>query len=110
MTVEQHDVVDFVAIDPAKTLLLVISDHLPWEEVNEHLWQLQEKLNCYFAFVESGQLYKEYPHTVGLDIVIKILLMHAMPEEARWFFDRTAAVIEEAGWGFEVEHRPFHPH
>jgi hypothetical protein len=70
----------------------------------------QEKLNCYFAFVESGQLYEHYPHAAGLDIVIRIFLMHAMPEEARWFFDRTAAVIEEAGWDLEVEHRPSRTH
>jgi hypothetical protein len=42
VTVEQHDVVDFTAIDPGKTVFLVISDHLPWDEINEHLWQLRK--------------------------------------------------------------------
>jgi hypothetical protein len=104
MTVEQHDVVDYVGISPTKTLLLVISDHLPWDEANEHLWQLQEKLNRYFAFIESGELYEKFPQAVGLEIVIKVVLKYAVPETARWFFDRLATVIEEAGWGFEVQH------
>jgi hypothetical protein len=98
MTVEQHDVVDFVAKDATTgTFFLVISDHLPWDETNEHLFCLQEKLNCYFGFIESGELAKKYPDTAGHKIAIDIALEHAPPDTAIWFFDKARDASEAAG-------------
>jgi len=110
MTVEQHDVIDIVAMEPGGSVLLVISDHLPWDEVNQHLWQLQEKLNRYVAFVESKELYEKFPDAVGRPIVIRIVLTDAVPEAAQWFFGKVRASVQEAGFGFEIEHRPLPLH
>jgi len=97
MTVEQPDVVDFVARDAeAKTLLLVVSDHLAWDDIKQHLYSLQEKLNCYFAFIESGELAAKYPEAVDHKIRIEIVLKHAPPSAATWFFEKTRAVSEAA--------------
>jgi hypothetical protein len=49
MTVEQHDVVDFVGIDPAGNVVLTVSDHLRWDSVNEQLFCLQEQGERLFA-------------------------------------------------------------
>ena len=50
MTVEQPGVVDFASIDPVGNAVLTISDHLSWEDVNGHLFHLQEKINAYLRF------------------------------------------------------------
>jgi hypothetical protein len=98
MTVEQHDVVDFVAKDAAtRTFLLVISDHLPWDEINDHLFCLQEKLNCYFGFIESGELVKKYPDAAGHKIAVEIVLEHTPPDAAVWFFEKVRDASEAAG-------------
>jgi hypothetical protein len=98
MTVEQPDVVDFVARDGAtKTILLVVSDHLVWDEVNEHLFCLQEKLNTYFRFVESGELAEKYPDIADHKITIEIVLEHSPPDTANWFFEKARGASEAAG-------------
>jgi hypothetical protein len=65
VTVEQLDVVDFAAIDPkTDEVLLVITDHLEWtgedQPDKEHMLILQEKINRYLAFIESGEIYESY--------------------------------------------------
>jgi hypothetical protein len=59
MTVEETNIVDFVATSPdSDDVLLVVSDHLDWHEnEGEHLLTLQTKLHLYLTFIETGQLY-----------------------------------------------------
>ena len=67
MSVDQTDTVDFVTIDKASgDLWLTISDHLPWDE-NEgnHLVLLQNKLNAYLRFIESGEVFEKVPDGKG---------------------------------------------
>jgi len=85
MSIEEIDKVDFVAVD-RKTgdVQLVISDHLDWDQnEGEHLFVLQDKLNAYLGFVESGQLYAKFPRTRGKKIVIKVSGKFALSEEAK---------------------------
>jgi len=109
MTVEQHDTVDFVGFSPTGELILTISDHLPWDKVNEHLFCLQEKLNCYLRFVESGELFTLYPNVVGRQISIDVVLQYPAPEDARWFFDKASQAISAAGFRFSSRHLPTRP-
>ena len=98
MSVEQHNVVDFLAIDPqTQNLTLVISDHLPWDDVKTHLFNLQEKLNCYFRFVESGELAEKSPAAKGRPITMEIILQYEIPETAIWFFHRAADASDSVG-------------
>jgi hypothetical protein len=98
MTVEQHDVVDFVARNPDKKITaLVISDHLSWDNVNEHLLCLQEKLNCYFRYVQSGELIEKYPDALNDKVAFEIVLEHSPPDAAFWFFEKARATTEAAG-------------
>ena len=63
MAVDDQDIVDLVAHDKGGDCLLVISDHLEWDEDNEHLFMLQEKINRYLNFIASGELYDKFPET-----------------------------------------------
>jgi hypothetical protein len=67
VTVEHVDKIDFVTGEQ-KTgdMILTISDHLDWDEdEGEHLLVLQNKLNTYLEFIESGQIYAKVPQAVG---------------------------------------------
>ena len=56
MGVEQTTVIDAIGIDQVSGAVhLTIADALAWDAA--HLRLLQEKLNAYLAFVESGELY-----------------------------------------------------
>lgn len=56
MTLEDSGTIDLVAFDPKGGVSLVIVDDLTWEDVNRHMFLIQEKVNAYCAFIQSGEL------------------------------------------------------
>jgi hypothetical protein len=104
MTVEDPDVVDFINVDRMSGgYLLSISDHLPWDEEEEHLFLLQEKINTYIAFVESGQLASNFPGSVGKRIVINIGFKYPPPQLATRFIEAVRATLIGVGLELETE-------
>ncbi|MGO8134287.1 DUF6572 domain-containing protein, partial [Rhizobium ruizarguesonis] len=57
MALDETNVIDAIGVDKATgELVLTITDHLEWKgSDSEHLLLLQEKLNTYLGFVESGE-------------------------------------------------------
>jgi hypothetical protein len=106
MTVEQHDVVDFASIDASGDALLVISDHLAWDDTGKHLLCLQEKLNMYLRFLESGEVWQKCPSAIGRRVVIDVVLKYPAPLHADWFFDKAKRAIEAAGFGLRTRCLP----
>lgn len=109
MTIDQTGVIDFVTRDPVSGKLgLVISDHLSWEEdEDEHLWLLQEKLNSYLAFIETGQIHKVYegiPHPEDCAITIEISGKYPLSAKAQRFFQHAGKTIADAGFKLEFNH------
>ena len=97
MTIEQPNVVDIVARDgPEGTTRLIISDHLPWE--GDHLLTLQEKINTYLAYLESGEVYSRFPDAKGRDFTIEVVCLHRPSEMATVFFASARSIVENAGF------------
>ncbi len=99
MSVDQTDAIDFATIDKASgDLWLTISDHLPWDE-NEgnHLVLLQNKLNAYLRFIESGEVLKKVPAAEGRSIVINLVGKFPLSQKADSFFGKAQAAVEGAG-------------
>jgi hypothetical protein len=106
MSVEDIDKVDRIGID-RKTgdVHLTISDHLDWEQnESEHLFVLQDKLNTYLEFVESGQLHAKYPRTKGKKIVFKVMGKFALSEEARKFYQIVGKAVQDYGCTLQFVH------
>jgi hypothetical protein len=105
MTIEQTNVVDFVAFsDSSKEVLLVIVDHLPWDEnEGEHLLLLQNKLNTYLEFVEGGQLEAGFPKARGKEVIVKMTGTYPLSEQALKFFNLAKGRISELGFGLRFE-------
>ena len=56
MSVTDKEQVDGVAYDSAEeALVLLLTDHLGWENEYEHLSILQEKINNYISYCETKQ-------------------------------------------------------
>jgi len=102
VTVEQHDVVDTVHVEPSGNAVLTIADHLPWDKVNEHLYCLQEKLNAYLSFIESGEIYQKWPDAVGHPILIDVVMKYPAPGGAAGFLEKVSAAIQAAGFKFNI--------
>ncbi len=58
MSISDPNSVDIIQVSQTeKTTRLIITDHLEWvggKSDDEHLWQLQEKVNCYLKYIESS--------------------------------------------------------
>lgn len=73
MSILNTEEVDFIGVDKVTGFVtLGIYDSLDWEEDKEHLYILQEKINSYLAFIESGEIKTVYKNTEGREIEIKI--------------------------------------
>jgi hypothetical protein len=110
VTVEQMNVVDCQSIDPETgEVWLTISDHLDWgtgrQEELEHLWTLQEKINVYLGYMESGEIYKKYPPAKGRKLVIDVVGKFPLSEKATFFFEKTRAFLETAGYKLQFRHQ-----
>ena len=106
MTVEDVDKVDRIGVD-RKTgdVHLLISDHLDWDQnEGEHLLVLQDKLNTYLEFVESGQLYAKYPRAVGKKIVFEVMGKFALSKEASKFYQIVGNAVQKYGCTLQFVH------
>ncbi len=102
MAIDQANVIDWIGIDPeTEEVLLMISDHTKWNESDqhdrEHMFSLQEKINAYLRFIESGELYSTYPKAGGKTAVIKIIAKYEMNESGKRFFAKIKEFLFASG-------------
>ncbi|WP_105253559.1 DUF6572 domain-containing protein [Pseudoalteromonas sp. T1lg75] len=76
-------------------LVLVITDHLDWSAPQEHLLVLQQKLNTYIAFVESGQIFSDFPECDGDAISILIACQFEPSGAAIQFFEKAHLFLKQ---------------
>ncbi|MDM9622631.1 DUF6572 domain-containing protein [Rhizobium sp. S96] len=109
MSIDQTEIIDFVSIEKSNgEVVLTISDHLPWEEdEEEHLLLLQEKINAYLRFIESGEMFRKVPRSEGRNIVIDVVMKFPLSPNAQIFLERAKAAVEEADFG--LRWRNFQP-
>ncbi|WP_460094090.1 DUF6572 domain-containing protein [Pseudomonas sp. S2_B03] len=105
MSIVEPKVVDIVAVPEwePKNVILIISDHLKWGDKAHqggHLL-LQEKINTYIAFIESGEILESYPSSKGKLPIIRINGLYKLPEQAEFFVERVAQTLKDVGIGFE---------
>jgi hypothetical protein len=100
MSVENTKVIDVVSIDLDGNAILSISDHLEWDDKNEHLLILQDKINAYLDAIESGNLYKVFPNAKDRKIIIRIVAMYEPNSDVLIFLKRTEEILKSAGYGF----------
>jgi hypothetical protein len=63
--VQNPRVVDLIRPDAAGGVELLMLETRPWGSDPLQLAQLEEKLNAYLGYVQTGALAREYPHYAG---------------------------------------------
>lgn len=104
MSVTEPGKVDIVATRPgSRSVVLVVADHLQWDDLDGHLLALQAKLNTYIAFIESGQISRieEPPIPPNPEVRIRVAMRYAPPLAAQDFFKEAGAVLAGIGVGLE---------
>jgi hypothetical protein len=103
MSIDQPTTIDAIELDKKTGALhLRIVDHLPWDF--DHLIKLQDKINRYLAYIESGEIFSAYPDAAEWELVIDLMLTYRPNEQASAFLQQAAAAIEDAG--FLLRHGP----
>ena len=105
MSVQETRKIDAVAMDKSPTdVTLLISDHLDWiEDEGTHLLLLQDKLNAYLDFIESGELVRKIPRAAGLPVIILVDAKYPLSPMAQKFFDLAKGAVKEAGVSLDFE-------
>jgi hypothetical protein len=100
MSIEQRSVVDAIGRDEVSGAVhLTIADHLPWND--EHLIKLQDKLNTYLAFMESGEVYQAYPGAAGSQLEINAIFKYRPTVQASAFLEHASRAVTAAGFIFK---------
>jgi hypothetical protein len=108
MSIDQANVVDLIATSPDdRKVILLISDHLEWtgdhKSDMEHMYQLQQKVNTYLEFLESGDIYRKYPTAAGKSISIRISAKYPMNKEGAEFFEKVRSIVVKYGYDMEFD-------
>lgn len=94
MSVEDIKTIDCIGIpiEAPDEVNLGISDHLDWGvSFDEHLYILQEKINTYLGFIESGEIYESFPPAAQTTKkVIEIFFKYQPPSQADFFLNHVA--------------------
>lgn len=101
MSIEDQDSVDVIGVNESGIVVLTISDHLKWDD--DHLYLLQEKINTYLAFIESGEVYETYPNSKGKEFKINVVCKYEPSPAAIQFISKCTTIINQAGFQFGYE-------
>ena len=107
MSIQDVKTIDSIGIpnDSQDTVSLAISDHLVWgEPIEEHLYTLQEKINSYVAFIESGELYDAFPESKGKSVkIIEVYFKYDLPEQAFYFLKQVSDMLKSINIGLKYK-------
>jgi hypothetical protein len=98
MAIDKINTIDLIGIDnKTGDVILTISDHLSWNDQKNHLLLLQDKLNTYLRFIESGEIFQSYPKAKGKKITIEIVGKYELSKDAESFLEKAKPITEEVG-------------
>jgi hypothetical protein len=100
MSINQKYTIDIIGITPDGKVMLTISDHYSWDET-WHLQLLQDKINAYLQFIESGQILDDYPNAAGRELIIETVMKFEPNEEGTSYLKKAKEIITKAGIGLQ---------
>jgi hypothetical protein len=110
VSLRNTDVVDWLGLEKETGhIFLTVVDDEDWDNEQQHLEWLQEKLNRYLAFIESGEVFERLETEVGrtveatTPIKVNILARYRVPPRAVEFLKYATDTF--LGAGFALTHR-----
>lgn len=107
MPIDDLSVVDAISLDPHGVVNLTIFDAWDWIDVGAHLLAIQEKINIYFGFIESGQLLESYPAAAEKKILINLIVAEGLPPEGLELLRRADVLAMKLNARVSHEVHPF---
>lgn len=105
MPLEDTTVVDAISTDEnAGKVFLTIFDAWDWTEERAHLEALQDKINAYLDFIQSGQISEAYPASAGHKLGIRVITKYPLPIAGVEFLNRAAETAAEIDVAIHHQH------
>lgn len=104
MSVTEINSIDGIAKEKSnKELVLLITDHLDWENEFKHLKVLQDKINSYLEFIETKQYEEIYPKEEFQRFIIEIHFKNNLVENCVKFLNTVANQLESYNIKIRIE-------
>jgi hypothetical protein len=103
VSVEDPNVIDFVAHDPSGEVVLVMVEGRDWDGSDERLFELQEKINSYASFATDGQLVEKYPELSGKPVRLELRCVSPPDPKTAGFVEMVRGKLREQGLDFRVQ-------
>ena len=98
MSILEKRKIDIIGTDKISgNIILTISDQLDWDDDLLHLSALQEKLNTYMEFIESGQINEDYPNSSGKKMIIEIVSEYDYASSGKDFLEKVKSIFQSLG-------------
>ena len=105
MSIEKSGVIDHVALsEKEQKAVLIISDHLDWEDEKDHIRLFEQKMSSYLDFIRSGQILEVLPEAKNLPVRIELVQQYKPTESALHLLNAAKQQLAEMGLEFT-----FHP-
>jgi hypothetical protein len=97
----EDDKIDVIGEDDNE-IVLAISDHWSWDGSDgipeeTHVYKLQDKLNSYLSYIESGEISEKYD-IEGKKIIIEIYNKYPFSQLAEDFIRKSSEIVKKAGF------------
>ena len=98
MSVVDNKTIDGAALtDDKKGIVLLITDHVDWEEEYQHLLMLQEKINLYISFFEEKQYEDIYKGENIAHGIIEVHFLYSLTSNAEKFLQSVQEQVAKLG-------------
>ena len=104
MTIEETARIDVVARRPDGKLLLVVTDHLGWEEPERHKLSLRAKLDSYVGYIHSPLFSTKHPNVSPADVAIMVACQFPVDDTAAAALEELAQQLSRQGIELAFEH------
>jgi hypothetical protein len=103
MSTAEHEIIDFVTLDPKRDLaVLVMVEDRPWGMSGMLLPDLQAKMNTYLQYAVKGGLARDYPAVAGKSVELQLRCSYPLGEREEQFVDIVRRQhLDPAGVGFQ---------
>jgi len=82
-------------------IVLTLIDEMDWDNEYNHLMLLQEKINNYLSFVESGEILTSYPSSVNKKVSINVVMKYEPSNNGNTFLNKVKGIVVNAGIDFD---------
>ena len=95
---DNADIIDEVAFDPDQDeLVLILRMNDPWDDLENQVAQLKERISNYTRFALGGQMAETFPEHQGKKVRVQLDCQYITPEPLLSFLEQVNEILKKGG-------------